>query len=364
MDDWGSPWADDTGTSQLSSPPAAVPVESELSSPNSIDSQSVRNVLTSFERSSPWADDEGLRGWASVESLAAPAVDALPDWSAEASTKIHPPPDGKDEDGVVLQSEAKPFWANEAGLPLKTVAVDPDWKPRISHPALATESVPSIDSVSAEAELGPQVDRGIEVFPETVGKVDTPQGPSVPTALLADWQNDCSTGVIDFHTGLPLNGSIEAGISSPRPSLFPASEKCIKVGTAGSPKSSFEGVVLSQGQKLLSSSQRPLPASTDSVPLKGQDAVGDGEDDFGEFEETKYAEVREFEVDTHITRSPVALERSGRGQATLAASAPRIGPNVLTFEVDMSLLDLLIPRSPSVAFPPDMEDDIISSTSR
>jgi hypothetical protein len=362
MDDWGSPWADDTGTSQLS-PPAAVPVASEPSSPNPNDSQSVGNVLTSLERSSPWADDEGLREWASAESVAAPAIDAFPDWGAEASTEIHLPLDGKEKGSVVVQSEVKPFWANEAGLPLNTVVIDPEWKPRISHPTLATESVSSIDKVSVEAELGPQADGEIKVFSRSEEKADTPQGPLAPTTLLADWKSDRSTGVVDIHTGPPLNGGIEAGISLSRPSSPLASEESMKIGTAESPRSSFEGVVLSHEQKLLSSPPGPLPALTDPISLRGQSAAGDGEDDFGEFEEANYAEVGESEV-APLARSPVALERSGGGQATLAASTPRIDPDVLTFEVDMSLLGLLIPQSSSLDPPPDIEDDIISSTSR
>ncbi|KAI9765304.1 MAG: hypothetical protein M1840_007503 [Geoglossum simile] len=331
MDDWGSPWADDTGTSQLSSPPAAAPVEP---SNQNLDSQSAGGVLTSLERGSPWADDEGLGEWASVESSAAPAVDEFPDWSAEASTGLHLPLDGKEKGRVAVQDEVKPFWRNGAGLSLSTVETDPDSKPRISHSALATESMPPIGRASVEAELGPQVDGGIKVPPRGGERV----GPLVPTALLADWKNDCSNGV-DYHTGPPLKSSIEGGNSPPRPVSSLTNEKRTDVGTMGSPRTSIEEVALSQR------------------------ATGDGEDDFGEFEETKY-EVRESEVDMHIMRSPVALEHSEEGQAALATSTPQISPDTLAFEIDMSLLDLMIPQSHSEDFPPDMEDDIISSTSR
>jgi hypothetical protein len=357
MDDWGSPWADDARESRPSSPQAVAPVESEQSPPNpNFESQSIGNILTAFERSSPWVDDEGLGGWAGVESSAAPVVGAFPDWSAETSTKIHLSLDREEKGDFDIRSELEPFWKSEAGIHLDTVKAYPDSRSGLSHGALVTEPVPSNDRASVEATPRPHGDR----------RIDITRDPLQPTVLLADWKDERSTNVARHHTRLPSKSSIEEGNSSSRPSSPPESEKNMEMGTAESPRTSLEEVaVLSRERKLWSSSsQKPLPALTDPVSFKSYDATGDDEDDFGDFEETKCAEVGEPGVDPHLTGSPITLEHPGKGQTTSTTPTPRIGLEVQAFEVDMSLLDRVIPQSHSADSPPAIEDDIISSTSR
>jgi hypothetical protein len=96
--------------------------------------------------------------------------------------------------------------------------------------------------------------------------------------------------------------------------------------------------------------------------FKHPDAADDGEVDFGDFEEeTKCAEDRVLDLKPHSAGSS---EYPGPDQTVSGTTSSRINLEIVAFEVDMALLDQLIPQSHSADLPLDVEGEIISSTSR
>jgi hypothetical protein len=355
MDDWGSPWADDAVSGQLSLPRAVVPVKAEQNLPNAnLEVQPIGNVLTGLERSSPWVGDGGLGQWVDVENPTAPTADTFPDWNAEVSTRV-PLSQNMGEKGYGnVQSEGESVWGNEAGLSLAAAGEEPQWKSEPSHGAV---------------EPGSYFERGAKTFPEGnggEGEVDILHVHLDSVVPSTDQKNAQSAAVTDNLTELPTRGNFVEGDLSLKPPSSLAHNRYMEEGAVESPGTSLEETVLLEEQKLRSPSpQRPPAPITDPVPLKCQDSTDGGDVDFGDFEEeVKCTGDGNFDLEPQPIGNSIPHDHSNQGQETSASSKPPASLEVVVFAVDMSLLDRLIPQSHSADLPPPLEDEIISSTSR
>ncbi|KAI9863655.1 MAG: hypothetical protein M1813_003678 [Trichoglossum hirsutum] len=354
MDDWGSPWADDAVSGQLSLPRAVVPVKAEQNLPNAnLEVQPIGNVLTGLERSSPWVGDGGLGQWVDVENPTAPTADTFPDWNAEVSTRV-PLSQNMGEKGYGnVQSEGESVWGNEAGLSLAAAGEEPQWKSEPSHGAV---------------EPGSYFERGAKTFPEGnggEGEVDILHVHLDSVVPSTDQKNAQSAAVTDNLTELPTRGNFVEGDLSLKPPSSLAHNRYMEEGAVESPGTSLEETVLLEEQKLRSPSpQRPPAPITDPVPLKCQDSTDGGDVDFGDFEEeVKCTGDGNFDLEPQPIGNSIPHDHSNQGQETSASSKPPASLEVVVFAVDMSLLDRLIPQSHSADLPPPLEDEIISSTS-
>ncbi|KAH0545303.1 hypothetical protein FGG08_000602 [Glutinoglossum americanum] len=368
MDDWGSPWADDAGTRQLSSScPAGS--ERDLSSPN-LEAQSTNNILTDLDRSSLWADDGGLGEWANVGSSPAPIGAAFPDWSTETST-IAPASPSVEKNDPNIQNQPKPLWEDEAGLHMDTVELGPQWRAGSSHDHYAapvTKPTPSSGGIGVGAIPESLSEGGAVTFSNGdrgKGKVGIPQDSLEPTVLLTHRGDDRSAAITDHRTKLPPKGNIEEGDFSSRPSSSPASEKYIEAGAIESPRTSLEEEAAQLGELKF----RPSSPQRQSEPIRdpvftSQDPVDDGEVDFGDFEEeNKCAKDRDSDLEPLPAECVIPREYLKQGQEALGVAEPRMDLEVVAFKVDMSLLDQLIPPNHSTDLLPGIQGDIISSTS-